>query len=92
MPENKDDIDLDRWTICDAVRQTRVNVLKLILQRGVLINIYVLAPELHQVFLFMSVITNGLDQGLKAGGDTINLPALKWGPILTVSKQRKDGR
>ena len=33
MPENKRDINLDRWTICDAVMQTRVDVLKLILQR-----------------------------------------------------------
>ena len=33
MPQNKRDINLDRWTICDAVMQTRVDVLKLILQR-----------------------------------------------------------
>ena len=33
MPQNKRDINLDRWTICDAVMQTRVDVLKLILQQ-----------------------------------------------------------
>ena len=67
-------------------------IVMLTLQRGVLINIYVLGPELHQVFLSMSAIINGPVPDWKDGGDTINLPGLKWGPILTESKQQKDGR
>ena len=33
MPQNKRDINLDRWTICDAVMRTRVDVLELMLQQ-----------------------------------------------------------